>query len=643
MESLILALYAAILPILITPANLPPAAEDPRLASLASEDCLLYFSWPGSGELKPDSKNRTEQLLADEEVQLFLRGIRRRFGGDGIRKSMPQVESPVPEIVRFVEVALTRPVGGFVNDIQVPMRQVGDQQIPNWDATTVTGGIVVNAGDQVSAVMKAAGSLALISGDLDLKPLDDRPSSEGKVVLLTVDDLRIYLGQKDSYLFAASSEEAVKTIVDTLDGRRQPPRWYDEIRQRLAVPRPTKRIYVDLQRIRELSVVGIPGPAREQLARLGWERARRLAIVSGLDETAYVTKTFLDVDLTDDVDFPFPLEPLTAEQLRWIPADCTFAVAGKLNFETAFDVIFELSELGLGMRGQRARAMKADFRRDDVQLLVPPEAEIEEEEEDLPIRAPADFLQEAEAVGVPLERSEDQSRMAAAKTTWKELFASLGSTWRLYNSPGEGGLLVTGTVAIFDVEDLPRFQRASKKLGVLVRAEGFQIRSFSFRGKTIHYAAGTIKDADDVALPFAWMIDDGQLFLTVSPQILKGHIRRRSEQRLVDLPEVSGVLRSGDSVLLSYVDSPSLYRLAYSGGVTAVPLIGVAANQLGIDYPIHEIPSLAAISPHVRPGVASIRRVDGGVIAESRRTLPFNGSLLWMQLLLGVGTMGIGF
>ena len=51
------------------PLGVPPLPEDPVLAKIAPEDCLLYFS--SSGMAKPDSKstNQTEKLFAEPEVQ----------------------------------------------------------------------------------------------------------------------------------------------------------------------------------------------------------------------------------------------------------------------------------------------------------------------------------------------------------------------------------------------------------------------------------------------------------------------------------------------------------------------------------------------------------------------------------------------
>ena len=63
------------------PLGLPPLAEDPVLANIAPEECLVYFSWSGVAEPDPKSKNQTEQLLAEPEVQQFVTGLGARTRG----------------------------------------------------------------------------------------------------------------------------------------------------------------------------------------------------------------------------------------------------------------------------------------------------------------------------------------------------------------------------------------------------------------------------------------------------------------------------------------------------------------------------------------------------------------------------------
>jgi hypothetical protein len=59
------------------PLGIPPGPEDPVLANVAPENCLAYLSWAGTVKPDPTSKNQTEQLLAEPEVQALIAELRR--------------------------------------------------------------------------------------------------------------------------------------------------------------------------------------------------------------------------------------------------------------------------------------------------------------------------------------------------------------------------------------------------------------------------------------------------------------------------------------------------------------------------------------------------------------------------------------
>jgi hypothetical protein len=239
--------------------------------------------------------------------------------------------------------------------------------------------------------------------------------------------------------------------------------------------------------------------------------------------------------------------------------------------------------------------------------------------------------------------SEKASQNAASQKAWKDLYSSLGTTWRFYNSPGEGGLIFTGITVVLDVEDQARFDAAVDKLAFVAQASGFHFHEFEFHGRAIRYAAGSAMN-NEITFPIAWMFDDGRMIAAISPQILKAHIRRQDAAKLVDTAEVKDLLsRSDGTLFMSYVDAPSLYRLTYSGGLAMVPFIGAGLDMANIEYPIHEIPSFAAISPYLHPEVTSMRPEKNGFQTESHRSLPFSGGIVWAYFLVGFASQfGIG-
>lgn len=45
------------------PLGMPPRPEDPKVFRSAPEECLVFLSWAGTADAKPDSENRTELVL----------------------------------------------------------------------------------------------------------------------------------------------------------------------------------------------------------------------------------------------------------------------------------------------------------------------------------------------------------------------------------------------------------------------------------------------------------------------------------------------------------------------------------------------------------------------------------------------------
>ena len=70
------------------PFGVPPAPENPALARLP-EQCLGCVSWAGTTSPAVNSRNRTEQLLAEPEIQNFLTQVGAAIRA-GVKKQFPE-------------------------------------------------------------------------------------------------------------------------------------------------------------------------------------------------------------------------------------------------------------------------------------------------------------------------------------------------------------------------------------------------------------------------------------------------------------------------------------------------------------------------------------------------------------------------
>ena len=91
------------------PLGLPPAEPDIMMAQVAPEECLVYLSWSGMAEPSADSANHTERLLAEPEVQRFIKEVTDRLTtalkeGAGQGENARRVAEITPRILKQIAV-----------------------------------------------------------------------------------------------------------------------------------------------------------------------------------------------------------------------------------------------------------------------------------------------------------------------------------------------------------------------------------------------------------------------------------------------------------------------------------------------------------------------------------------------------------
>ena len=101
------------------PLSLPPLPADPVISNVAPEQCVWYMRLAGVDKANPGSKNKVEQLLAEEDVQLFTRQLIIKFNA-AIAKSLandPAHKTLGEEGPKLVETLLTRPMCVYIGSI----------------------------------------------------------------------------------------------------------------------------------------------------------------------------------------------------------------------------------------------------------------------------------------------------------------------------------------------------------------------------------------------------------------------------------------------------------------------------------------------------------------------------------------------
>jgi len=568
------------------PLGVPPADEVPLMANVAPEECVFYVTWAGAAEPDPNSPNRTEQLVAEPEVQFLVQEVIRQIENSLIQTAQreePAVAPLVKDVSAWIQTLLKSPTAAFISEVK--MTGEGPPEI--------RGGLVVRVGED-AAKLKAAlegyqarflppgiAQALPVVGDTWYRLKFDPEAPE------------ITWGVRHNYLIMGIGEGSVEAIWT--QAASPPPKWLTDLREQLPVDRVSSVTYVNVEKLTEMFIPMI----RDRDFQAFWpasglDKITSLASVTGLDEEGFVSKTLVGIEgeptgLLSFVD----AKPLTADDLAPIPADATLALAARVNAEAIFDTIADMV----------GRTSPHDRQEMDEGI-----AQMEQE------------------FGIDLRN---------------DILKAVGDTVCVYNSPHEGGLVFTGLTAVIPVKDHAALSAAHEKLIALAKAEmkraeerylemaeehGFywrpqpRIEEFEFAGQKIYF----LNIRGEVPFAPAWCLTETELIGALFPQNIKAYLSRGEDiESIAVVPEVAGVFEGGSGpVALAYADTPKLFDLVYPlVPFVAQVVFGELARE-GIDINVSILPSAKSIRKHLRPDVVVLRRNAAGIELTGRQSLP---------------------
>jgi hypothetical protein len=555
------------------PLSLPPLPEDPVMSAVAPDECLWYLTWSGSAKADSTSKNQTEQLLAEEEIQRFGSEIERRLVAALREHSRGPEAIAAQEVPKLVKIALTRPMAMFVSDFK--MGQHGPD---------IKGGLIINLGEQAD---DAKTSIDRLTALLPAPPAaagkwQQMPTPPGAPV--------VEWGIEGKYLIVGIGEGSADGIAAREKGTA--PKWLEAIRRRLKVERPAMVHYLNIKKIVALvqAAGGLGRGAPPQLLEtLGISNLTSLASMSGLEGSGWTSNMLLGMDGPPSGIFALTGgDPLTAADLASIPKDATFALAARVDLERVY-------------RGISSMTGK-----------IEPRARLEMEQ---------GIAQVENHLGVDLSR---------------DIFKALGDTWCVYSAPSEGGLLVTGLTVVAPIRDRDRLVKAEERLRTMAKAAmGFApgaarsferrptmtINDFEFRGQQVHFLNFI---GEPIPVAPAWCITDKEFIVSLSPQTIKAHLSRKANAgSLADLPDVAKLLHgSGGPTYIGYADTATTVRTLYPLVQFGFEAIASALQQEGIQIDVSIFPSAAAVLPHLEPSVSTAMMAKDGLFVTRHGTLP---------------------
>jgi len=498
------------------PLGIPPAEEDALMYKVAPEECLFYTTWAGMASPDPNSANQTEQLLAEPEVQQLATELERRIR-EGVRKAAEKNEGPeaaalAEEAVGWARTLFTQPAAIFLEDLKInaggpPEVRAGALVRVGEEAAKIKAKLV----EYQTAFLRDAVTPVEIAGDTWYRIQPPAPGAPS-----------ITWGVRFSYFIVGVGDGSAEGIMER--ARTEMPEWLSRARGQVPVPRTSTFTYLNLAKIIELAGP-FAGPKGESIIEaLGLGNVTALSSVTGLDDEGFVSRVLLGIEGQPGGIFELVSDkPLTPEDLAAIPADSTVALAARLDADAIFEAVLSVAEKIEPTAREQAEQGLAGMQQ---------------------------------ALGVELRA---------------DVLRALGDTWCIYNSPGEGGLVITGLTAVVSLRDAERFAATHEKLLAMARGMlnqrqrargGPKIRQAEFAGQTIYTF-----DAGEEGIPLApaWCLTGDELVVAPFPQNVKAFLNRGADHRsLAEVARVAGLFGDdGGPVMLTYYDTKALFELFY--------------------------------------------------------------------------------
>lgn len=554
-----------------------PLPPDAGLQGAAPPECLVYLSHYGSGRPDPNSTNHVERLLAEPAIGAFASELN-RLAEEAV-ELLPAGDEPAATAVKTLPV-LVRALAERPN-----MLYVASAAVPPA-APDVRAAFVVAADRDAPALRDA-----LLSWErLYLQQLGQ--NAEATVTQVGTAELRrlpmppdvppmvppvvppVVWGVDGGYVFLTIGEDEAQELSKRLAARGPPPPWLKQLEADAAIPRPAAVAYVNVSGVMRVVdplinqfAAFAPFDVRKIIDESGLPQIRYLAAAVGLDDSTSVTKLLVGHE-ADAAGVLALLDraPLTKVDFADVPRVADFAAVARCDAAAAYRRLLDL------VGAVEPRALE-EWRRETAQA--------------------------EEELGFGIER---------------DLLAGLGDRWTIYNSPTEGGSLLTGVCAVAAIRDRAKAEGVIERILKVLADEtgrggrpGFVVNKLAVGERTISYLQFL---AEPVPVAPAWCLTDDRLVFALSPQMVEIHLSRAADApTLADAPEVAGQLAAGDVLALVYADGRSTAALAYSYvQYLATMGAGMLAKETGLRADLSKFPPYTAIGPHLQPSVSVIRR-----------------------------------
>jgi hypothetical protein len=623
--------------------SLPPKPEDPALARVAPQECMLYCSWAGTTAADANSKNRAERFLAEPEI------VRVRAEAVSHLKRLVQSaikDLPVPDaqanqkIQEFVSQDL--PVWGELLTTE-PGALFISRYLPERQPVPCDGGLVLSIGNAQTRVAKSLQRLQQLAPTVE----EVREGESVEYRLKEDTGGRFRWGLRGKYLIVTFGTESPAAIAQRMKG--QEPSWFRAITRNLPIERragviyaPSKPILALAARLQEHdSQTATPngGPGKPATSLPQWSKQlRSVTVVAGLDKEDYVCRVLVELDPA-----VAPLlqvlahRPLRPEDLASIPRDASLALATRVDPRILFGGLQWLLHEGAARAAEKtsSQASSSNTAMGTAGSLAEMAGAV------LPGSVASAF---SSLPSIP-DGCQTLDALLGGETL-QDLIASLGDAWCVYVAPSEGMFWFTGATFTVSVRDHDRLAKALQRLAAQrqpaeSKKEGpgqeksvdWAIRKARFAEHDVYY---TVYSGEGAPITVAWCLTDKRLVVSSSPTCLKAYLLRQADRALLaETPAVMEVLQAPEPpTAIAYQDTEQPFRMGYPFLQLLADFFNAQRSMLPDGADPMLVPAAPTIAKYLKPAIASVEVTSKGVIFTNRESLP-GGNLSATLMTIG--------
>ena len=555
-----------------------PLPLDPALSAIAPPECIWYASFSGHGPADPQSKNQTEQLLAEPQVQRFFAEIESQVmkAVDRASAQGPEQQVLAKQVPILARTVLSRPVAIYVESVEI-----------SGERADVEAAFVLNAGDQRAATEAAIEELFKLDPEKLAKLQPDTVAGvEWRRLPEQPKAPTIRFGWKENYFIIAVGEKTATTVVERMKGT--PPQWLTDLRKEHPVPREISLGYLNVAEILELvrPFVQAKDPkAWPAIGALGLTSVTAAHGVTGYDAEAIVSEAHLVTEGRPGLLGLLPYKPLAEDDLQVIPKESLLAFAFRINASEAWERYVEIAR---NMQPGVDEEIQRDMARIEQQI------------------------------GVDIRR---------------DLIDALDEAWVAYLPSGDLMTSWMSAAAAVRVKDSARLSEGVAKIVRAVKAEldrgpaEAAISESKFGEHTLYSVQFT---RQPVPVSPSWCVGDKWLVVGLSPQSVRAALERKAEDSLAADEAIRQTLEREGAAALSYQNTPQFVRSAYPWLQMGIQMGSAQLRQQGIEFDASLMPSSEVIVKHLRPGIATLYFADDGFHYQSHHSVPGAGNLAAM-------------